>query len=93
MNQAKKPLYRQENSVRKSTVIILFSVIFIALSFWVLQDEWNASVPNYVHGLCIFYAFLSTLFLLAQVIAFVWSQSTYVDEIENEKFRILDLEK
>lgn len=88
MTSTNKPCHRTSSFYRYfNTVCMLFTPILLGAIVFTVSKVNSASAA------CLFYACLSGFFLLAQIIAFVVSQTYYNDQIEEIKFRVLKNEE
>ncbi len=83
MTTNNRPFLRQSKAI--------FLLLFVAL--FILMFSAFRGGTAHVFEICIFYAVMTTVFLAAQILAFVASHAHYSDSIEEPKFRVLENEE
>lgn len=72
--------------------ILLIGIVGSGLCLAVLSFALRTGLGNAVVWSCVFYALVATFFLVAQVVGFFLTQTTFDENIESAKYRMLNEE-
>lgn len=73
------------NSRVKIAGFLGLSVLLFLAACLAIDSAWDFSIV----AICVFYAIVVSIFLAAQVVGFVMSQTEYSESVEQPKFKML----